>query len=239
MRLSSNTSDGFGILFAADFDDEEAPILDGEVAPTLAFEHHQPVPEAPEQIEARFSSADLTDARRTGHEAGYAEGFAAASESASANRDALLALLAERLSSSRLDCEALAARQLDAITGASLAMVSACLPVLCEQAGTQDLMAVLAYMLPSVVGQPELIITVHPSQVEAVEREIAPVLGKNTPYEVQTAPSMGRSDVSVTWKSGSAKRDTRALRREVASMLRRSLRAPTGLLTNEEHRHGR
>ncbi len=238
MKLPA-ASNSFGVLFAEDFDDEEGPILDRDLSAAPAFEHRQPAAPTSEPVEPQFSAADLAEAQRAGHAAGYAEGFTAASEAASAARTSVLATMTERLSAARAIFDAMVTQQLDAATGATLAMVSACLPVLCEHAGTRDLIAVLHELMPSLVGEPELIVTVHPDYAATVEQELLPILGKNTPLQVETSSSMGRSDVDVAWRSGSAKRNTRALRREVIQMLRRSLRPHTDQLINEEHRHGR
>lgn len=239
MKLSAAPRDNFGILFAEDFDDDEAPVLDHASSEAIASEHRPQVERRAAPAEQTYAAADLAEARRTGHEAGYAEGLAAASEAASMARTSVLAALTERLSASRTGLEAMVAQQLDEVTHATLAIVSACLPVLCEHAGTHDLMVVLQDLLPSLVGEPELVVTVHPDQAAPVEQELAAILGKNTPLQVQTSPSMGRSDVDIAWRSGSAKRNTRALRREVTQMLRRSLRPQAGPLNIEEHRHGR
>ncbi len=239
MKLSAAPRDYFGILFAEDFDDDDGAILDRGSSHAAEFEQHATVENPSVSVEPLYSAADLAEARRAGHEAGYTEGFAAASESASITRTSLLAVLTERLSATRADLDAMVAQQLDEVTHATLAVVSACLPVLCEHAGTQDLIVVLQDLLPSLVGEPELVVTVHPDQAASVEQELRAILGKNTPLQVQTSPSMGRSDVDIAWRSGTAKRNTRALRREVTEMLRRSLRPQAGPMINEEHRHGR
>lgn len=239
MKLSAAPRDNFGILFAEDFDDEDGAIPTREPAHIAEFEHHAAVADTTVSVEPVYSAADLAEARRTGHAAGYTEGYAAAAESTAMTRTSVLAALSERLSAARADLDAMMATQLDEVTHATLAVVSACLPVLCEHAGTQDLMTVLQDLLPSLVGEPELVVTVHPDQAASVSQELGAILGKNTPLEVQTSPSMGRSDVDIAWRSGSAKRNTRALRREVTQMLRRSLRSHAAPLINEEHRHGR
>lgn len=241
MKLSTSSRGGSGVLFAEDFDDEDGMLLDREVqipsAPAVDAEKSGREKSAP--VEESFSAADLAQSRQAGHEAGYAEALASAAEAASVTRTSLLATITERLSAARGDLDAMVAQQLGAVTEATLAIVSACLPVLCEQAGTRDLMAVLEGLLPSLVGEPELVVTVHPDFGATIEQELLPVLGKNTPLQVQTCPSMGRSDVEVAWKSGSAKRNARALRREVIQTLRRSLRGEDIPVMNKEHRHGR
>ncbi len=239
MKMSAAPRDNFGILFAEDFDDDDGATGDRQHAPAAAFEHHSNAESSPAVVEPTWSAADLADAQRAGHAAGYAEGFAAASEAASMTRTSVLASLTERLSAARAELDAMVARQLDDVTHATLAIVSACLPVLCERAGTQDMMVVLQDLLPSLIGEPELVVTVHPDQAASVGQELGAILGKNTPLQIQTSPSMGRSDVEVSWRSGSAKRNTRALRREVTGMLRRSLRPHAAPIINEEHRHGR
>ena len=234
------TRDTYGILFAEDFDDDDGgPTLDGEPSRSVAFEDHPGVESKAAPVEQVYSAADLAQARRASHESGYAEGLAAASEAAATARTSVLAALAERLTAARAGLDAMVAQQLDEVTHATLAVVSACLPVLCEHAGTRDLMVMLQDLLPSLVAEPELVVTVHPDQAVSVEQELLRILGKNTPLQVHTSPSMGRSDVDIAWRSGSAKRNTRALRREVTGMLRRSLRSQASPLTIEEHRHGR
>ena len=240
MKLSAAPRDNFGILFAEDFDDDDdGPILDRAPPPAVGSEHQPDASRKAAPVEQTYSAGDLADAHRAGHEAGYAEGLAAASEAAAMARTSVLAAMTERLSAARAGFSNMVAQQLDEVTHATLAIVSACLPVLCEHAGTHDLIVVLKDLLPSLVGEPELVVTVHPDQAASVQLELAAILGKNTPLQVQTSPSMGRSDVDVAWRSGSAKRNTRALRREVTQMLRRSLRPHAGPTTIEEHRHGR
>ena len=240
MKLSTTSMGGFGVLFAEDFDDESSLLLACETpAPSAPASGETPIGERPLPPGETFSAADLAQARRDGHEAGYAEGVASASEAASVSRASLLATMTERLAAARHDLDALVAQQLDTVTGTSLAIVSACLPVLCERAGTHDLLAVLQGLLPSLLGEPELVVTVHPDLGAVVEPELVVILGKNTPFEVRTSPSMGRSDVDIAWKNGSARRDARALRREVLQTLRRSLRGEDTAMIDEEHRHGR
>ena len=241
MKLSTSPMGGFGVLFAEDFDDEGGMLVACEAPSPPAPDTNgaAPIGERPPPREETFSAADLAEARRAGHEAGYAEGVASASEAASVTRASLLATMTERLAAARRDLDALVAQQLGAVTGTSLAIVSACLPVLCESAGTRDLLAVLQDLLPSLVGEPELVVTVHPDLDTVVEPELVAILGKNTPFEVRTSPSMGRSDVDIAWRNGSAKRNARALRREVIQTLRRSLRGESTATIDEEHRHGR
>ena len=227
MKLSTSSGEGFGILFAEDFDDEDSPVLECEAPVSPASEDKKTARVKPPPIEETFSAADLAQARRAGHEAGFAEGLASASEAAAVTRTSLLATMTERLSAARSDLDTMVAQQLGAVTESMLAIVSACLPVLCERAGTRDLMAVLEALLPSLVGEPELVVTVHPDLGAVIEPELVVILGKNTPLEVRTSPSMGRSDVDIAWRSGSAKRNARALRHEVIQTLRRSLRGET------------
>lgn len=240
MKLSTSSAGGFGILFAEDFDDEDGTLLPREAPASSAPEVASTVDRRtkPVPAETTFSAADLAQAQSAGHQSGFAEGLASASETAAAARASLLAILTERLSATRGDLEAIVAQQLGAVTEATLAIVSACLPVLCEHAGTRDLMAVLENLLPSLVGEPELIVTVHPELGVEVEQELLVILGKNTPLDVRTSPSMGRSDVEIAWKNGSARRSARALRQEVVQTLRRSLRGEDIPTLIEEHRHG-
>lgn len=240
MRLTAERQGIPGVLFAEDFDglDAAEPAIahGGEAArandpPRIA--EPEPVPPP-----ALFDADELAAAEQRAHAAGYAEGLQAAAESAEANRVTLLAGIRQALVESGEERRALLQTQVDEVAQALLAVVSACLPVLCERHGRADLLEALHTLLPPLMGEPELHLTIHPDEEEAVAADLAAVLGKNTHLRMETSRSMGRGDAVLRWRTGNAVRDTRALRRRVFALLRQLLRSGSGMQSLEVDRHG-
>ena len=109
MKLSTSSMGGFGVLFAEDFDDDGSMLLacEAPVPPTPEIRERR---EGPDPATETFSAADLAQARRAGHDAGFAEGVASASEAASVTQASLLATMTERFAAARHDGRAGARR---------------------------------------------------------------------------------------------------------------------------------
>lgn len=239
MRPSTERRGIPGVLFAEDFDEAEAGPSTiehgGEAGAGRPPREAEPEPEPPPPL---FGASELAAAEQRAHASGYAEGLQAGAESAEANRVALLAGIRQSLADSAKERDALLRTQIDEIAHALLAVVTACLPVLCERHGRADLLEALHTLLPPLVGEPELHLTIHPDQEAVVAADLAGVLGKDTHLRIETSRSMGRGDAVLRWRSGDAVRDTRALRRRVVALLRQTLRSGGSTDPLEVDRHG-
>ncbi len=103
---------------------------------------------------------------------------------------------------------------------------AAAFPALSARHAQAELCAVIRAVLPGLREEPRVIVRVAPSTVDAITSEMARH-GADWADRLRIEPSetLPPGDVSITWRAGSATRDTAAIWNEIESIL-----APAGLL---------
>jgi len=185
-----------GILYVEDFD---APAVPQAVS-------------VPEMITPQIAPEDLDAARAEGHQAGLAE---ARSEQAAVQaelRTAALSAIGDALGTARADAARIAHTMADELAATLLALLHAALPAAAEARGQQEVMALVAALLPGLRREPNAAIQVHPSLLEAIAADLQ-TLWPDHGGRLAVTPdaALASSDVRVTWQDGEARRDTRAL----------------------------
>jgi flagellar biosynthesis/type III secretory pathway protein FliH len=197
-------------LFDEDFDLPPAP---------------EPVPE-PEIIEPVFTAGELeaarADAWREGHETALAASEAAGTAAA---REALAAIAA-RLDTAREAASAIAEEAADAIARLVMNGFAAAFPALAARQGETELRAVIHAILPTLHQEPRITVRLAPHLAPLVAREIAALDADLVPrVRIVPTDAMPPGDLRITWRNGSAARDTAALWSRIETIL-----APAGLL---------
>ena len=204
----------FGALYGDDFD-----------APPVAETPEPAEPEPPVVVEPVYSAAALDAARMEGQEAGRI----ACERGLAATRVHMLGLIAEALGAAQAEAAISAEAFAAMVARTMLSAVAACLPTLCAQHGEAELRAVARALLPSLVDEPRITITVNPVMIPALTEEIslfdAAMLDRVVFLPMAALPP---GDLRVGWRDGGAVRDAARVRMEVESVL-----AKLGLLQRE------
>jgi flagellar assembly protein FliH len=198
------------VLFAEDFDQPAGPA---------------PAPE-PEVIAPSFSAADVAAAREAGWAEGYESGRAeAARADAAATRGATEAIAAE-LAGSREVARMHAEQSAEGVAHVLLDSLASVFPVLCARHGEDEVRAIVRAVLPALAQEPAVTVRANPHAVPGLTRELAE-LDAELADRVRIVPTdaIGPADVRISWRSGSALRDTAALWQQVAGVL-----LPAGML---------
>jgi flagellar biosynthesis/type III secretory pathway protein FliH len=199
-----------------------APLFDED------FDHPAPPPPPPEPevIEPVFTVAELDAARemawREGHEVAQAE----AEQSATAIAHAVLARIAEQLDTALDEANRLAEQAAEAIALLLLDCFAKVFPTLCERYGAEEVRGVIRTVLPALRQEPKITVRLDPMSARTVVQELERLEPDLVPrVDLIPTDAMQAGDVRVTWRNGSAVRDTGALWQQVACIL-----APAGLL---------
>jgi flagellar biosynthesis/type III secretory pathway protein FliH len=203
-----------GALFAEDFD---------------LPRRRDAIPEA-EVINPTYTAAELAEARAEAWAAGHAGGTAEANTTIAATTSLLLDAIAAALRDATAEATAVAERSVEAIARLLLDSVAKLFPVLCAQHGEAELCALIRTILPALAQEPTLTVRVNPAHTPALMRELDR-LDPDLVERVRLVPveAIAAGDVRVSWRDGTALRDTAALWQQVRAVLE-----PAGLLSSDQ-----
>jgi flagellar biosynthesis/type III secretory pathway protein FliH len=197
-------------LFDEDFDHPPAP----------------PLPPDPEVIEPVFTAVELEAARETAWREGHETGRTEAEQSDTAIARQVLAHIAAQLDLAGAEASRIAEQSAEAIARLLLDCFATTFPALSARHGDSEVRAIVRAVLPPLRQEPKIAIRLDPVSARSVAREIER-LDPDQLLRVDLIPThaMPAGDVRITWRNGSAVRDTAALWQQVVDIL-----APAGLL---------
>jgi flagellar assembly protein FliH len=198
-------------LFGNDFDAPPAP---------------PPSPE-PEHVEPVFTAGDLDAARAEGWQAGHA---AALAETARAHEMAsreLLASVAAELAGAHAAADAAASESAQALARLLFDSFAVAFPAMAARCAEAEVRSVVRRILPRMQNEPQVTVRVAPEVAELVRQDIED-LNPDMAGQVRIVPveAMPDHDIRITWRSGSAVRDTSAIWSDIESIL-----LPAGMLS--------
>jgi flagellar assembly protein FliH len=201
-----------GGLFAEDFD----------------LPRREEVPHT-EVVTPSYSGAELAEARAEAWAAGHAAGTGEADTSIAAATRSLLDAISAALRDARAEAGAVAERSIEAIARLLLDSLAKLFPTLCERHGEAELAALCRSILPALAREPAITVRVNPAHTPALMRELDR-LDPDLVERVRLVPveAIAAGDVRVSWRDGSALRDTASLWQQVRAVLE-----PAGLLSPE------
>jgi flagellar biosynthesis/type III secretory pathway protein FliH len=198
-----------GILYVEDFD-----------APAVAD-----TPVAPDIVTPRITAEDVDAARAQGRQAGLTEARAELAAVQAELRTAALTTIGDALGSARADAARIAHGMADELAALVLALVQAALPAAAAALGGQEIVGLVAALLPGLKREPNAAIHVHPAllgEIGLALQALWPDHGGK--LAVMPDATLAEGDVRVTWEEGEARRDTPALWQGLRAAL-----APYGL----------
>jgi flagellar biosynthesis/type III secretory pathway protein FliH len=203
-----------GALFAEDFD----------------LPRHRDAMPAPEVINPTYTAAELAEARAEAWAGGHAAGTAEANTAIAAATSLLLDAIAAALRDANAAASAVAERSAEAIARLLLDSLAKLFPVLCQHHGEAELCALIRTILPALAQEPALIVRMNPAHTPALMRELDR-LDPDLVERVRLVPveAIPAGDVRVSWRDGTALRDTAALWQQVRAVLE-----PAGLLSSDK-----
>src|SRR5208282_4111939 len=200
-----------GLLFAEDFD----------------LPRRRDAMPDPEVINPTYTAAELAEARAEAWAGGHAAGTAEANTTIAATTRLLLDAISAALRDATAEATAVAERSVEAIARLLLDSLAKLFPELCERHGEAELCALIRTILPALAQEPTLTVRVNPAHTPALMRELDR-LDPDLVERVRLVPveAIATGDVRVSWRDGTARRDTAALWQQVRAVLE-----PAGLLS--------
>ncbi len=198
-------------LFNVSFDEDE--LARAEEAAKVAFAETEE--ESFEEIELpSFSEEELAAARAEGFEAGKAEGARETSEALEARIADTLTQLAVRIDTLFNERVATNAALFDDAVNIALAISRKCFPHLTETHALRAIEDMVRDVLAEILEEPRAMIHVHPELSPSLNERIS-ALAEASNFEGQVLiiddANMAMGDCRVSWSSGSAERDMKAL----------------------------
>jgi flagellar biosynthesis/type III secretory pathway protein FliH len=208
--LFTPTRPGSSSLFDEDFDHPPAP----------------PPPPEPEVIEPVFTAAELDAARDIAWRDGHDTALSEAERSATAVATRVLAQIAAQLDNAAVEAARVAEQSAEAIAHLLLDCFVTSFPALSAQYGGDEVRAIVRAVVMPLRQEPKITIRLDPVSAGTIAQDIERLEPDLMP-RVQVVPTdtMQLGDVRITWRNGSAIRDTGALWQQVVDIL-----APAGLL---------
>jgi flagellar biosynthesis/type III secretory pathway protein FliH len=209
---------GAGILYIEDFDEEDVDRV-------------SPPAEATAQV---FSERDVEEAREAGRLAGLDEARTEIAAVQGQLRLSVLTTVTDMLRGTRQEVEKLAENRAWDLSATVLAVLTAALPATASRHARGEIEAIFKIVLPGLRCEPELCVRVHPEQEADASSALSSLLADQpTAVTVRGDPALAPSDVVMTWRDGSARRDCAVIWNHIANAL-----APLGLPTFQEIAHG-
>jgi len=180
-----------------------------------------------EVVNPTYSAAELAEARAEAWAGGNAAGSAEANTSTAATTRSLLQTISTALRDTKAEAAAIAERSVEAIARLLMDSVAKLFPALCERHGEAELRALVRTILPALTREPTITVRVNPAHTPALMRDLDR-LDPDLVERVRLVPveAIAPGDVRVSWRDGSATRDTAALWQQVCAVLE-----PAGLLS--------
>jgi flagellar biosynthesis/type III secretory pathway protein FliH len=201
------------MLFAEDFD----------------LPRHDRAMPAPEVIDPIYTSAELAEARAEAWAGGHAAGIAEANTTIAAATRSLLDAIATSLNEAKAAAAAVAEHSVEAIARLLMDSLAKLFPALCARHGEAELGMLIRTILPALAQEPMVTVRMNPTHTPALMRELDR-LDPDLVEHVRLVPmeAIAAGDVRVSWRDGTAVRDTAALWQLVRAVLE-----PAGLISPE------
>jgi flagellar biosynthesis/type III secretory pathway protein FliH len=193
-----------GILYVEDFDAPAVPES----------------PPVPDIATPRISPEDMERVREEGRQAGLSEARAEQAAIRAELCTAALAAIGDALGSARADAARIAHAMADELAATLLALLQAALPAASEALAHQEVIALVAALLPGLKREPSAAIHVHPSLLGDIGSSLQTLWPDHGGrLAVMPDDTLARADVRVAWEDGEARRDTSALWQSVRTAL--------------------
>ncbi len=186
-------------------------------------------PEDEKPPEPTFSAQELEEARQQG----YREGRLAGNEEAASSSEAAVARLVADIAGQLPALSTAQAEANDRLLHDGAALVSVIarkiLPALVEQNGLNEIEALLATCLRTLIDQPKIIVRVsaeHSANITAHLSAAAAASGFDGRFMVEADNAMGPSDCRVSWQSGGLERRAKDIWRQIDAAIEGYLGAP-------------
>jgi len=156
-------------------------------------------------------------------EAAYQEGLHDGLQQAAAGRDATaeraFAALEDRLRAAQYQAAQEVDRAATSVARLLIQFLMKMLPAVCARYGAEEIADVARAVLPGLHQEPHVVVAVNPAVAAQVEVELAR-LGAEMQERAVLAPtdSVPPGDVRITWRDGSAARDTNDLMQRIAAV---------------------
>ena len=170
--------------------------------------------------EPTYTCAELAEARTASWRDGQEAGAAAAGASTAATTNALLATIAAALHDAESAAVRIAEHSVEAVARVLMDSLAKLFPTLCAQHGEAELCALVRTILPALAQEPALTVRVNPRHTPALMRELDR-LDPELVERVRLVPveAIAAGDVRVSWRDGTATRDTSGLWHQVQAVL--------------------
>ena len=164
-------------------------------------------------------AVDLEAMREAAYQDGLRDGLqqaAAARETAAAR---MVAALEDQLRAAQYQAAQEADRAATSVARLLIQFLMKMLPAVCARYGAEEIADVARAVLPGLHQEPHVVVSVHPAVAADVELELTR-LGAEMKQRAVLEPteSVLPGDVRITWRDGSAARDTNDLMQRIAAV---------------------
>lgn len=197
--VRSGSTPVFGVLYAEDFDEADAPLPAGPAA-------------EPEIIDPTFTLAELDAARAEGCREGERRALLDRRTSAALASGAALAALAAAMGGAREEARRIAEAAAEALSRTALSVLGGALPALCSRHGEGEVRALVRQLLPMLAREPRAIVRLNPHTLPGVQQELAgadPELAAR--ITLIPADALLPGDLRASWDEGALTRDSAAI----------------------------
>jgi flagellar assembly protein FliH len=194
-------------LFTEDFD--------AQPRPQVVIEAQEPEPD----VVADARAAEHEAIREAAYRDGLRDGFqqAAAGHDATAGR--VMMALEESLRAAQYQAAQEADRAATAVARLLIRFVMKMLPAACARYGAEEIADVARAVLPALQHEPHVVVAVHPEVAAMVEAELVRLsAGMQQRAVLAPSESVPPGDVRITWRDGSAARDTNDLMQRITAV---------------------
>ncbi len=174
----------------------------------------------PQVIQPSYSAVELAEASANAWAEGHAAGLIEASKQFEDSLHAATRSTVQQLSALRLELQADTESHATAIARLLLDTMATLFPALCASHSETEMRAVLDAILPSVVHEPSVVLSAHPTYTPLLTqcvREFDSDLFART--RIVGVESMAPGDLRIAWSHGVAARHARLVWNRVAAAL--------------------
>jgi flagellar biosynthesis/type III secretory pathway protein FliH len=180
-----------------------------------------------QQVSERPISAVITAMLAEARDEAFDAGMAAGREAEHASRDGVMAenlsRIADAVADARWAADAVAEQTATEMAHLVCDVIAQALPSLAARAARQDAMAFATQLLPALVAEPRIDISVAPAFVSALAEHLA----SQPTIHVAADPALPEGDVRIGWRDGQAEHRHAAFRSAILGMIAGIL-APAG-----------
>ena len=162
---------------------------------------------------------DLEAIREAAYQDGLRDGLQQAATGRDATAGRVIAALEDHLRAAQYQAAQEADRAATSVARLLIQFVMKMLPSACARYGAEEIADVARAVLPGLHQEPHVVVSVHPAVAADVELELTR-LGAEMKQRAVLEPteSVLPGDVRITWRDGSAARDTNDLMQRIAAV---------------------